>query len=350
MAMKQTLLATAVALMAVPAFASEPTGWYIAGGAGITAAEDFEASALVPPLTSVSAEFDSGWAGLAAGGYDFGRWRIEAEFSYRHNDLDHFLIAVAPGPFARVLDTSGEMTNLGLLANLLYDIELSNALDVYVGGGIGFSRSDLEVRTPATVIFDDQDWGFTWQGIVGANVQLTNSLSLFADYRYYVHENFSPSARAPALGGREFRDDGVWHSGFVGLRYTFAKPAAAPEVVEPETPKPVEAVREFVVFFDFDKANLTSDARTVVAEAAAAAKAGSNVKITVTGHTDTVGSQAYNQRLSERRANAVKAELVRQGLGDGDITTVGKSFNEPAVNTGPGVKEPRNRRAVIDLQ
>ena len=105
----------------------------------------------------------------------------------------------------------------------------------------------------------------------------------------------------------------------------------------------------FIVFFDFDKSNLTAEAQQVVTQAVAAAKMGNNVHITVTGHTDTVGSQAYNQRLSERRAASVKTEMVNLGLNAGDIMTVGKSFNDPLVPTGPGVREPQNRRAVIDF-
>ena len=73
------------------------------------------------------------------------------------------------------------------------------------------------------------------------------------------------------------------------------------------------------------------------------------VRVVVTGHTDTVGSMAYNQALSERRAKSVKDEMVREGLNAGDVTTVGRNFSDPLVPTGPGVREPQNRRAVIDL-
>jgi outer membrane protein OmpA-like peptidoglycan-associated protein len=104
-----------------------------------------------------------------------------------------------------------------------------------------------------------------------------------------------------------------------------------------------------VVFFDFDKSNLTPEAREVVASAVNTAKTTGTARITVTGHTDTVGSQRYNQRLSERRAQSVKAEMVRLGMNGPEITTIGKSFNEPLVPTGPGVREPQNRRAMIDL-
>jgi outer membrane protein OmpA-like peptidoglycan-associated protein len=127
-----------------------------------------------------------------------------------------------------------------------------------------------------------------------------------------------------------------------------APPAPAPLIVA-EAPPPPPVVREFIVFFDFDKSNLTPEAMQVVTAAVMTAKASGMVQIRVTGHTDTVGSQAYNQALSERRAVAVKAEITRLGMNPGGIETVGKSFSEPLINTGPGVREPQNRRAVIDL-
>ena len=73
------------------------------------------------------------------------------------------------------------------------------------------------------------------------------------------------------------------------------------------------------------------------------------VQVVVTGHTDTVGSQRYNQALSERRAGAVRTEILRLGMDARDINAVGVNFSEPMVATGPGVRESQNRRAVIDL-
>jgi outer membrane protein OmpA-like peptidoglycan-associated protein len=108
-------------------------------------------------------------------------------------------------------------------------------------------------------------------------------------------------------------------------------------------------VKTFIVFFDFNKSNLTAEAQGVVTEAVKAAKEQGSVRVLVTGHTDTVGSHSYNQALSERRASSVKDEMVRQGMTPDSIETVGKSFDEPLVPTGPGVREPQNRRAVIDL-
>jgi outer membrane protein OmpA-like peptidoglycan-associated protein len=87
----------------------------------------------------------------------------------------------------------------------------------------------------------------------------------------------------------------------------------------------------------------------VVQEAVKTAKANGFVRVLVTGHTDTVGSDSYNQRLSVRRATTVKDEMMREGMDGSQISIEGKSFHDPLVPTGPGVREPQNRRAVIDL-
>lgn len=131
---------------------------------------------------------------------------------------------------------------------------------------------------------------------------------------------------------------------------TIPAPPPAPVAQAPAPPPPApDYVKTFMVFFDFDKSNLTPEARQVVTEAVRTAKENGPVRIVVTGHTDTVGTHAYNQALSERRAMSVKNAMVAGGLEASMIVTQGKSFDEPLVSTGPGIREPQNRRAVIDL-
>ncbi|HLY58425.1 MAG TPA: OmpA family protein, partial [Stellaceae bacterium] len=101
---------------------------------------------------------------------------------------------------------------------------------------------------------------------------------------------------------------------------------------------------------DFDKSNITQAAAHVIQEAADAVKAGHVVQITVTGHTDTVGTASYNQGLSERRAASVKTQLVTDGVPGGEVTTIGVGKNGLLVPTADGVREPQNRRAEIVLQ
>jgi outer membrane protein OmpA-like peptidoglycan-associated protein len=112
----------------------------------------------------------------------------------------------------------------------------------------------------------------------------------------------------------------------------------------------VSIQRAFIVFFDFDRADITPEAARIIRAAADAAKRGNVPRIMVTGHTDLSGSVAYNQRLSERRAEAVRAQLVREGIATNAIATTGRGKAQPLVPTADGVREPQNRRAEIVLQ
>src|SRR5512143_3169111 len=107
-------------------------------------------------------------------------------------------------------------------------------------------------------------------------------------------------------------------------------------------------VTKHLVFFDWDdKATLTPEARNVIATAAEEYKRTGTAKIVATGYTDLSGSAQYNLRLSERRAEAVKAELVRLGVPSTAITTIGKGEEDPLVPTKDGVREAQNRRVEI---
>ncbi len=75
----------------------------------------------------------------------------------------------------------------------------------------------------------------------------------------------------------------------------------------------------------------------------------SSTHITVVGHTDTTGSFAYNMRLSERRAKATADQLVADGVAQSVLDVSWKGYTEPAKPTGPGVREPLNRRSEITV-
>jgi outer membrane protein OmpA-like peptidoglycan-associated protein len=70
-------------------------------------------------------------------------------------------------------------------------------------------------------------------------------------------------------------------------------------------------------------------------------------RITIEGHTDNTGSEAYNQALSERRAEAVKAWIVAQGVNPAQITTTGKGETEPTDDNSTAEGRQNNRRVVI---
>jgi len=104
-----------------------------------------------------------------------------------------------------------------------------------------------------------------------------------------------------------------------------------------------------VVYFPFDKYEITPEAMAVVQQAADYAKSGNPTKVVVVGHTDTSGGFQYNMRLSERRAKATADALVAQGVAQTLLSVDWKGKTDLAVQTPDGVKEPLNRRSTIDI-
>jgi len=117
------------------------------------------------------------------------------------------------------------------------------------------------------------------------------------------------------------------------------KPMAAPQVPP-----------EFVVFFDFDSSTVTGTGMATLDDAVAAAGEIGAEGFSVTGHTDRAGSEAYNDALSLRRAEAVRAALVARGVASSAVSLAGRGEAETAVPTADGVRESANRRVVIILQ
>jgi iron complex outermembrane receptor protein len=155
------------------------------------------------------------------------------------------------------------------------------------------------------------------------------------------------SQSALTLGLPDLRTYGVQ------VKYKFGGESAsapAPAAYTPPpvvAPKPASTARSYQVFFDFNKSDLTPQAVTIVDTAAKNAGPAKVTEIEVTGHTDTVGSDAYNMRLSRRRAESVAAELEKQGIPSKEIAIFAKGKKDLLVPTADGVKEPQNRRVQI---
>jgi outer membrane protein OmpA-like peptidoglycan-associated protein len=107
--------------------------------------------------------------------------------------------------------------------------------------------------------------------------------------------------------------------------------------------------RSFLVFFDFDKFNLTPSAQEIISDVYTQTKNKRSPRFSVTGHADRSGSDAYNMGLSKRRAEAVKAKLTQLGISNATVTTNWKGESEPLIPTADGIKEPQNRRAEIRI-
>ncbi|MDP2374972.1 OmpA family protein, partial [Reyranella sp.] len=122
-----------------------------------------------------------------------------------------------------------------------------------------------------------------------------------------------------------------------------SEPAPPP----PPPPPPPAQPTSFMVFFDWDRSNLSAQAQTTIQQAAQAYKTRGSARVTATGHTDTSGPEAYNMALSLRRANAVKNALVSEGVPATAIQVIGRGEQALLVQTGDGVREPQNRRVEI---
>jgi outer membrane protein OmpA-like peptidoglycan-associated protein len=123
----------------------------------------------------------------------------------------------------------------------------------------------------------------------------------------------------------------------------------APSVMPPLQPVPgsPDSPQVYLIFFDWDKHNLTPEGLRTIEAAANQYKAGRSITIQVTGYTDSSGSEAYNQSLSERRARAVADAMASRGVAPKDMIVTGRGKNEPRVPTALGVREPQNRRVEI---
>lgn len=135
------------------------------------------------------------------------------------------------------------------------------------------------------------------------------------------------------------------------LQISFVPPAAAAAPPPPPPPPPAAApvVHNFIVFFDFDKATLTEAARSVVVSAAAVAKENQSARLQVNGYTDTSGTREYNLALSRRRAEAVRAELIANGVAESRISIAAFGKENLRVQTADGVREPQNRRVEVSI-
>jgi len=291
------------------------TGFYVGAGAGINLLQDNNLNI---------DNYDVGPAGNIYGGYDWGSLRADLEVSIRENSHDG----------------DNHQTTLGIMVNGYYDFEFGSPFVPYIGGGIGLGIISADFRGSNDQFFQDTQTAFAYAGIAGVSYNFSPALAASLEYRYLG--TTGPTFKDK--GERISSDSNNNHSFLVGVRYTFVPPPPAPAVVEQVT-----QARSYLVFFDFDSSRLTPEARQIVASAATDALQGMTTQINVTGHTDRSGSDRYNQALSVRRGEAVRRELVADGVADSLITVRGVGEADPLVPTADGVREPQNRRVEIVL-
>jgi OOP family OmpA-OmpF porin len=352
----------AALLLSAAALAQAPAGPYVSLGAGVNILQDEIAKPYgAEGVPKRSFRFDVGGAGNVAFGYGLGnglRLEIEGDFADQPVKNVRFPNG-APG------HAIGDEPEYGGFVNLAYDFNLGLPVVPYVGAGAGYQAIELHdvgsapLHSAVIGRGATTEGAFAYQGMAGLSypVLAIPGLSLTAEYRMI-------GVITPPPYPRSVRDaDGTTHPGLltlnnvfnhealIGLRYSFGTPPPPP----PPPSAPTEAApsapptRTYLVFFDWDRADLTDRARQIVAEAAAASTHVPTTRIDVNGYTDLSGSADYNQRLSVRRAESVEAELVRDGVPKTEIVIRGFGETNPLVPTAKGVREPQNRRVEILL-
>jgi outer membrane protein OmpA-like peptidoglycan-associated protein len=258
-------------------------------------------------------------------GYDFVGPRVEIEGVYRNNQA-----TMGAGPFNAF---GASKDDIGILANILYDFNPGGTIVPYIGAGAGVAF----VRTSALGLSSDSTQ-FAYQAILGVGYNIDPQFRVNLDARYY-------GTTSPNLAGNTYSNNNI--SAMLSLQMRFGAPTAAPP--PPPMPAPV-AAPSYMVFFDWDRSDLSAQALSTIRQAAGAFKTKGSARITATGHADKSGPENYNMALSLRRANAVKDALVREGVPAASIAVVGRGESQPLVPTADGVREPQNRRVEIVVQ
>ena len=350
--------------------AQQITGIYIGAGAGYSILQNqaptVDAVVSYAPSSHVTttSNYDGGFGVVGSIGYGVGNGvRLEVEGSYRDNQQTR---DTAPG------SPVGRESKYGVMGNVLYDIDLgANWIYPYVGAGFGFQFADwkiatvdaanLSFQTTASPVTVDQTVGkIAYQAIIGVAfpIEFVPGLSLTAEYRYMAlsgQRNYLGTATfaySPPATTRVHVADDSNHTLLVGLRYAFdsGPPEAPPPALAPAPAPafaPPSATRTYLVFFDWDRSDLTPRARDIVAEAVRASARTPHTRIEVSGNADRSGTPQYNLTLSQARAEAVANEMSRWGVPRSIMDIHAYGDTRPLVPTAAGVREPQNRRVEI---
>lgn len=346
MKLRAILLGTAMAAVLPGAAMAAGEGFYVGAQGGVNWQNDAD---LEYNGFSLKTEHDLGWAAGVVVGYktDLGI-RAELEATYRRNELDKTNDRTVGSNW------SGNSNSWAFMGNVLYDFNTGTPFTPYIGAGAGIARVSVDLnenyRFGPSLEINEEDWVFAYQGIVGVSYNISNELAVSLDYRYFAtvdpEYKFSGSLASTVPG----KIDGEYsnHTIMLGLRYSFGAPASTVAAAAATAPAAATVPQsEYLVFFDWNRSDITPASDRIIADAAAAAGRTRAVGIHVIGHTDSSGSPEYNQRLSLRRAEAVKRSLSTKGVPANQITIEGKGESQLLVATGPNVREPSNRRAQV---
>ncbi len=213
---------------------------------------------------------------------------------------------------------------------------LTGVVESYAAGQGGYYR---DMSGPLSVDGVGYNLG------AGMNVEVARGMSVGVFGRYDV-AYMSPEPGTNA-------DQRKWASGGLAFQYVFLPEERVAQAPPPPPPAPPPPTRRRIVLrgvnFDFDKSAIRADARPILDEAVATLRNEPDIRISVEGHTDAIGTDAYNQKLSERRARAVADHLARGGISASRMTTEGFGESKPVASNASADGRAQNRRVELRI-
>lgn len=331
------------------------------------------------------AEFSSGWLGGLTAGYTLETGlRPEFSIAHRQNSFQRLALTTPTLLGSTTVDTtdvSGHEQADTAMLSLWYELPLSSSIKPYIGAGAGAARVAIHgARYDNNKLNNQFDTMFAWQAGAGFAFNFTKQVTASLDYRFLQTNrgrfdllDDDPNTHLRA----RYRSNSIQF----GLRYSFGvEEVPAPEpVVEPVAVVPVEPVApppppppppcelpadgaplnfqgcklgDTLVLrgvnFEFDKATLTLNAKALLDQVSDALQQRADIKVELDGYTDSKGSDAYNQKLSEQRAAAVKDYLVSRGIDAARM--VAKGFGETAPIADNDTDEGREHNRRVELK
>jgi OOP family OmpA-OmpF porin len=348
MTLRSALLATAMMALPMAAANAQPvSGLYVGAGLG---ANFIQRETFQVPGVKSSGDWRSniGPAVVVSLGWGFGNGlRAEVEGDYRQNNGFN-----NPSGYGFPASAGGSEQKAGGMLNVLYDfVGMVPMVQPYIGAGVGYQaviEQNLHfapLGAPGITAGNQHKGSFAYQAILGMALPIDQmpGLAITAEYRFMGLTGDRSYSLVGAPGSIKSTND-YNHEIMIGFRYAFN---AAPAPVMAPMPVADMGAKTFLVFFDWDKADLTGRSSAIVRDAATYSTHTQYTRIDVDGNTDTSGTPQYNMGLSERRARVVAAELVRDGVPQAAISMHAFGETKLLVPTGDGVREPQNRRVEI---
>jgi OOP family OmpA-OmpF porin len=364
-----TLTALACAILAGQASAGEDTfvnpdwansAWYLGAGIGQSRA-NIDDARLIRSLTANGATLNSfSTDERGTGGKLYVGKQLNQYFAIEAGLFDL-------GKFGFNSSTSGngvlngDVGFRGANLDLVGQLPLSQRLSVYARLGMNYAKASPHFtgnRLVAVTNPNPSERTLNAKAGLGLEYKFSEALALRAEVeRYRVND---------AVGNRGDVDlasvNLVYKLGRPAARPVLATPLAAaaaaplPRVIDtPPPPPPAPApVSEKVSFaaeslFDFDQALVKADGKTALDGLLAKLQAMSTEAIVTVGHTDSTGSDVYNQKLSLRRAEAIRAYLVSKGVEASRVFVEGKGESQPVADNGTAEGRAKNRRVSVEV-